>query len=56
MLGIAAVASEPHLFGLLVNLSAGAVAGAALLFAAWALGSQVSEATDGRLVLRPKAA
>lgn len=54
MLGIAAALSEPHLFGLLVNLSAAAVAGAALLFAGWALSDRVTESTEGDLIIRTK--
>ena len=56
MLGIAAALSEPHLFGLLVNLSAAAVAGAAVVFSAWALSDRVAETADGSLQISPKAA
>lgn len=54
MLGIAAALSEPHLFGVLVNLSAAAVAGAAVVFTAWALSDRVAEAADGSLQIRPR--
>lgn len=49
MLGIAAALSEPHLFGVLVNLSAAAVAGAAVIFSAWALSDRVRETEEGTL-------
>ena len=50
MLGIAAAASEPHMFGLLVNLSAGAVAAAALVFSIWVLSGRAATVSDGILV------
>ena len=56
MLGIAAAMSEPHLFGLLVNLSAAAVAGAALIFAGWALSDRVAESAEGELLITAKSA
>ena len=56
MLGIAAALSEPHLFGVLVNLSAAAVVGAAVIFSAWALSDRVAETAEGRLQISPRPA
>lgn len=53
MLGIAAALSEPHLFGVLVNLSVAAVAGAAVIFSAWAFSGKVTESDEGSLLISP---
>ena len=55
MLGIAAAMSEPHLFGVLVNLSAAAVAGAAVTFSVWALSDKVTETEEGGLLIAARA-
>ena len=50
MLGIAAVLSDPSFFGLLINISVTAVAGAAAVFTAWALGERVGRVAGGSLM------
>ena len=48
MLGIAAVASDPHSFGLLVGLSSGTVIAAAAVYSAWVQGQSGSLADVSR--------
>lgn len=49
MLGIAAAFSEPASFTFLVNLSAGAVLGAAVLYSSWVLCFKGDQALQGTL-------
>lgn len=49
MLGLAAAFSEPSSFSLLVNLSAGAVLGAACLYSTWVFACDGQRALQGAL-------
>ncbi len=53
MLGIAAIASDPSSFGLLVGLSSGTVIAAAVLYTAWVNGQSGSLANTARMPQMP---